>query len=91
MSKTCQFTGKKPCKGKTYSKRGIAKKNKGIGLNITGSCKRRFTPNIIKKRFWYEEESRYITLKLSAAAIRTMTKIGMKAVVDDVRSKGYKV
>ena len=91
MSKTCQFTGKKPCKGKTYSKRGIAKKHKGIGLNITGSCKRRFKPNIVKKRFWFEEESRYVTLKLSASAIRTMNKLGMQAIVKSVRENGFKV
>ena len=68
MSKRCQVTGKKPCKGRKYVTRGIAKKKKGIGLNITGISKRRFQPNLFKKRFWFAEENRFITLRLSAAA-----------------------
>jgi len=91
MSKVCQVTGKKPRKGRTYSKRGIAKKKKGIGLNITGSCKRRFKPNLMKKRFWFAEEKRFITLKLSANAMRTIDKNGLAAVVADMRKSGQKV
>ncbi len=91
MSKTCQVTGKKPRKGKTYSIRGIAKKKKGIGLNITGTSKRRFQPNLFKKRFWFEEEKRFVTLRLSAAAIRTLEKKGVATVVRELRAKGQKV
>ena len=91
MSKRCQLTGKKPCKGKSYSTRGIAKKKKGIGLNITGSCKRRFQPNLMKKRFWYTEENRFVTLKLSAHAMRTIDKIGLHKAVITMRSAGEKI
>ncbi len=91
MSKTCQVTNKKPRKGRTYQKRGIAKKNKGIGLNITGKSKRRFLPNLFKKRFWLSEEKRFITLKLSAAAIRTIDKLGLSAVVKKLRKQGTKI
>ena len=57
MSKECQVTGKKPTKGKSYAIRGIAKKKKGIGLKITGIKRRRFQPNLMKKRFWFPDEN----------------------------------
>lgn len=91
MSKRCQITGKKPCKGKSYSIRGIAKKKKGIGLNITGTVKRRFLPNLVKKRFWFSEENRFITLKLSTSAIRTIDRRGLADVVKKLRAKGQKI
>ncbi len=91
MGKRCQLTGKKPCKGRTYVTRGIAKKNKGIGLNITGKTKRRFTPNLMKKRFWLPEEKRWVTLTLSTSAIRTIDKIGIYKAVARMRKAGEKV
>ncbi|MCH9610772.1 MAG: 50S ribosomal protein L28 [Chlamydiales bacterium] len=91
MSKKCVVTGKKPAKGRTYSIRGIAKKKKGIGLNITGKSKRRFLPNIMTKKLWFAEEKRFITLKLSANALRTIDKKGLSTVVKEMRSKGQKV
>lgn len=87
----CQITGKGPSRGHTYSIRGIAKKKKGIGLKITGKTKRTFKPNVQKKRFWLPEEKRFVTLKLSTAAMRTIEKRGVSAVVKDMRSQGYKV
>ena len=91
MSKRCQVTGKKPVSGKSYSVRGIAKKKKGIGLNITGSVKRRFLPNLIKKRFWFSEENRFITLRLSMNAMRTIDKLGLAQVVRKMRAQGESV
>ena len=91
MAKKCQVTQKRPRKGKTYTTRGIAKKNKGIGLNITGSCKRRFQPNLVKKRFWFSEENRFITLRVSTSAIRTITKKGLGQVVKELRAQGQKI
>jgi len=91
MARRCQVTGKKPCKGRTYTTRGIAKKKKGIGLNITGKTKRRFEPNLFKKRFWFAEEKRFITLKLSAKGIRNIDKLGLAAVVRNVRAAGERV
>lgn len=81
MSRRCEVTGRAPSKGRSYTLRGIAKKKKGIGLNITGKSKRRFLPNILKKRFWLAEEDRFITLKLSAAAIRLIDKKGLVEVL----------
>jgi large subunit ribosomal protein L28 len=91
MSRVCIVTDKKPMKGRTYCKRGIAKKNKGIGLNITGITKRRFLPNLFKKRLWFAEENRFITLKLTPAGLKTIDKNGISAVVRKMRSQGKKV
>lgn len=91
MSKVCQVTGKKPLKGRTYATRGIAKKKKGIGLNITGKTKRRFLPNLFKKRFWFAEENRFITLKLTPAAMKTIDKLGLAKVIKNMRKQGKKI
>lgn len=91
MSRKCQVSGKKPVVGRKYSIRGIAKKQKGIGLNITGKTKRRFLPNLQKKRFWFEDEKRFITLKLCTKAIKTIDKRGLAVVVRELRAKGQKV
>ncbi|PCI77983.1 50S ribosomal protein L28 [Candidatus Aerophobetes bacterium] len=91
MSRKCIVTKKKTSTGKSYSKRGIAKKKKGIGLNITGCVKRRFLPNIFKKRFWYSEENRFITLKLSMHGLRILDKVGINKTVAKLRAEGEKV
>jgi large subunit ribosomal protein L28 len=91
MAKRCQVTGKKPGRGKSYSIRGISKKKKGIGLNVTGTVKRRFLPNLVKKRFWFAEENRFITLKLSTSAMRTIDRNGLASVVRKMRAQGQKI
>jgi large subunit ribosomal protein L28 len=91
MSNRCQVTGKSPKTGNSYTYRGIAKKKKGIGLKITGIKRRRFLPNIQKKRFWFADENRFITLKLSTSAMRTIDKNGLAAVVKEMRAKGEKI
>lgn len=91
MSRVCQLTGKRRVTGYKYCIRGIAKKKKGIGLKTTGKTKRSFLPNIKKKRFWFAEENRFITLKVSTDAIRTIDKIGLFAVVRQLRDQGQKV
>lgn len=91
MSKVCQVTGKKPVTGYKYAIRGIAKKKKGIGLKVTGKTKRRFLPNLVKKRLWFGEENRFISIRLSTAALRTIDKLGVAAVVRDMRAQGINV
>lgn len=91
MSKECQVTGKKPSRGYKYAIRGIAKKKKGIGLKVTGKTKRRFRPNLTKKRFWLEDENRFVTLRLSMAAMRTIDKLGLAEVVKTLRAEGQTV
>ena len=91
MSKTCQVTGKKTSRGYSYTIRGIAKKKKGIGLNITGKTKRRFQPNLLTKRLWFSDENRFVKLRLSSAALRTIDKRGLGAVIREMRARGEKV
>ncbi|MBA3817054.1 MAG: 50S ribosomal protein L28 [Parachlamydiaceae bacterium] len=91
MSKVCQVTGKRPARGYKYAIRGIAKKKKGIGLKVTGKTKRRFQVNIVKKRLWFGEENRFITLRLSTNALRTIDKLGMGAVIREMRANGSTV
>jgi large subunit ribosomal protein L28 len=81
-------TGKVPVRGNSYALRGIAKKKKGIGLKVTGIKKRRFQPNLKKKRLWFSEENRFITLRLSTNALRTIDKNGLPSVVRDLRARG---
>ena len=87
MPKSCQLTGKKIKTGFRYSIRGIAKKKKGIGLKVTSKTKRRFQPNLSKKRFWLPEENRFITLQISKAAMRTIDKNGITKVVKKIRAQ----
>jgi large subunit ribosomal protein L28 len=91
MTRTCIVTKRRPKVGKSYAIRGIAKKKKGIGLNITGVTKRRFLPNLFKKRFWFSEENRFVTLRLSAAAMRTIDKLGLLKVIQKLRKEGTKI
>ena len=91
MSKVCQVSGRKPVTGNRYTTRGIAKKKKGIGLKITGIKRRRFLPNLFKKRFFLPEENRFITLRLSTQAIRSIDKLGIKSIVRDLRAAGKKI
>lgn len=91
MTKECQVTGKKAGRGYKYTTRGIAKKNKGIGIKVTGKTLRRFLPNLVTKRFWFAEENRFISLKLCTSAIRTIDKRGLATVVRDLRAAGQKI
>ncbi len=64
MSKVCQITGRRV----------------RIGNNVSHSkrrTKRTFSPNLRQKRFFLEEESRWVTLKVSAAGMRTIAKVGV--------------
>lgn len=91
MARKCILTGKRTTRGNTYAIRGIAKKKKGIGLKVTGKTRRSFYPNIIKKRYWFDAENRFVTLKLSASAMRTIDKRGIEAVIREIRANGEKV
>lgn len=76
MSQICQITGKKVI----------------VGNNVSHSkrrTKRRFFPNLMVKKLYFEEEDRWITLKVSAAGIRNITKKGLKAALKDATEKGY--
>lgn len=87
MTKECQVTGKRPTVGYKYAIRGIAKKKKGIGLKVTGRTKRRFEPNLVKKRVWFGEENRFVTMKVSTKVLRTIDKKGVAPVVRTMRAR----
>ena len=91
MSKVCQVTKRKPSRGFKYVTRGIAKKKKGIGLKVTGKTKRRFLPNLTKKRVWIPEEKRFVKLRISMAGLRTIEKRGVQKVVRELRAEGQKI
>lgn len=91
MARICALTGKKSSSGRSYTLRGIAKKKKGIGLKITGCTNRRFLPNLKTKRLWIPEEKRFVTLRLSTSALRTIDKKGVSAVVHKMRKSGQPV
>ena len=78
MSKVCEITGKRPLVGHTVS-------------HSNRHTKRRFEINLITKRFWLEDEKRWITLNVSARGMRTIDKRGLAAVVKDLRASGKKI
>ena len=91
MPRTCVLTGRRSKFGRSYTLRGIAKKKKGIGLKITGITNRRFLPNLVTKRLWIPEEKRFVTLRLSVAALRTIDKKGTGAIVRQLRKAGKRI
>jgi large subunit ribosomal protein L28 len=91
MTKICQVTKKGPTRGIKYSVRGVAKKKKGIGLKTNGKTRRTFYPNLMKKRFWFAEENRFVTLRLSMQAVRMIDKSGLASIVAKLRAEGTKV
>jgi large subunit ribosomal protein L28 len=63
-----------------------------VGNNVSHSnrkTKRKFYPNLITKKFFLPEEDRYITLKISASALRTIDKKGITACIKEAKAKGY--
>ncbi len=87
MSRICQITGKKTSFGRSYALRGIAKKKKGIGLKITGCTNRSFLPNLKKRRLWDPEQKRFVSLRLSTAALRTIDRNGLPATLRKAKAR----
>ena len=74
--KVCSITHARPVKGSKVHRRGLAKKKGGIGQHVTKVVSRTFTPNLRIKRIWVPELKRYVTVKLTARALKTLTKNG---------------
>ena len=76
MSKVCEITGKKVMMGNnvSHSKR---------------KTRRTFLPNLFKKRFFLVETGEWISIKVSAAGLRIITKKGTDAAVKEAREKGF--
>lgn len=78
MSRVCQITGKRPMTGNNVS-------------HANNKTKRRFLPNIRVHRYWLDEEKKFISLKVSTKGMRIIDKLGIKVVVDKLRSQGEKI
>ena len=79
MSTVCAITKARPVKGHVIHRRGMAKKKGGVGRHVTANTPRMFTPNLKTRRLWVPELKRFVTIKLSARAIKTVTKNGAYA------------
>ena len=78
MSKVCQVTGKRPMSGNNVS-------------HAKNRTRRRFLPNLHTHRFWVESENRFVRLRLSSKGMRIIDKLGIDAVLADMRARGEKV
>ena len=77
--KVCSITNARPAKGSIIHRRGLAKKKGGIGQHVTKVVSRMFTPNLKTRRLWVTELNRFVTVKLTARALKTVTKNGAYA------------
>ncbi|MEP2773207.1 MAG: 50S ribosomal protein L28 [Fulvivirga sp.] len=75
MSRVCQISGKRPQVGNNVS-------------HANNKVKRKFYPNLQKKRFYIPEEDKWVTLKVSTSALRTINKNGISAVLKKARANG---
>jgi len=78
MAQVCIVTGKRPL----------------TGMNVSHShtrTKRRLLPNLHRKRYWVPSENRFVRLRLSAAGMRTIDKLGIEQVLANIRARGEKV
>ncbi len=75
MARVCQVTGKKPMVGNNVS-------------HANNRTKRRFLPNLQSRRFWVESESRWVRLRVTNAALRTIDKNGIESVLAELRASG---
>ncbi len=76
MSRVCQITGVKPVRGNRILRSGKAKKKGGIGMHVTATTPRRFLPNLKRKRVFVPELGRFISVRLTTRALKTITRNG---------------
>ena len=78
MARVCQVTGKKPMVGNNVS-------------HANNKTKRRFLPNLQYRRFCVESENRWVSMRVSNAALRTIDKKGIEAVLAELRARGDRI
>ena len=78
MSRVCQDTGKGPMSGNNVS-------------HANNKTRRRFLPNLHTQRFWLENEKRYVRLRVSRKGLRIIDKLGIEAVLEQIRARGQQV
>ena len=75
MARVCQVTGKRPMVGNNVS-------------HANNKTKRRFLPNLHYRRFWVENENRWVRLRISNSGLRMIDTVGIVQVVADLRARG---
>lgn len=78
MARVCQVTGKSPMSGNNIS-------------HAHNKTRRRFLPNLQYRRFWVETENRWVRMRISNAALRTIDKNGIDVVLAELRAKGERI
>ena len=78
MSRVCQVTGKRVMTGNNVS-------------HANNATRRTFLPNVHERRFWVASENRWIKLKVSNHALRTIDKNGIDAIIAQLRARGEKI
>lgn len=78
MARICQLTGKKPMSGNNVS-------------HANNKTKRRFLPNLQNRKFWVETENRWVSMRITNAALRTIDKLGIDVIVKKMRAAGQKI
>ncbi|MCF6348880.1 MAG: 50S ribosomal protein L28 [Flavobacteriaceae bacterium] len=76
MSRVCELTGKKAMFGNNVS-------------HAMNKTRRRFDANLMKKRFYIPEEDKWITLRVSASALKNINRKGISAVIKEAKEKGF--
>jgi large subunit ribosomal protein L28 len=76
MSKVCQLTGKRPIVGNSVS-------------HSNRKTKRRFEPNLQRKRFFVPETGEWVTLRITTQAMRTIDKKGVYQFIKEQQAKGF--
>ena len=78
MPRVCPITGKKTISGNNVS-------------HANNRTRRKFHPNLQYKKLWVPSENRWISVRISTSAMRTITKNGIDAVIKDLRANGWVV
>ncbi|HUL41671.1 MAG TPA: 50S ribosomal protein L28 [Burkholderiales bacterium] len=74
MARVCEITGKTPLLGNRVS-------------HANNKTRRRFLPNLQYRKFWLENEKRWVRLRVTNAALRTIDRKGIEAVLADLSGK----
>ena len=77
MPRVCDVTGKKPMKGNLVS-------------HANNKTRRMYQPNLHYRRFWVESQNRWVRLRVSTAGLRRIDKLGVEAVLAEIKAKNRK-
>ncbi|MCU0754607.1 MAG: 50S ribosomal protein L28 [Xanthomonadales bacterium] len=78
MARVCQVSGKGPLSGNNVS-------------HANNRTRRRYLPNLQWHRFWVPSENRFVRLRVSSHALRTIDKNGIETILAEMRKRGERV